>query len=109
MAPNPANKRMVIDLMSCAADLLRTFVFNDSYFRAGDEIKDEPLRVNTEPSSANEAGQGLYQATINRLAHSDRNQKLTRAVNCTFLGSETVEVGTPKDESVGFVSGIANW
>jgi len=50
------------------------------------------------------------QAAVNRLAQfPDRNQKLTRAVNCTFLGSETVEVGTPKDESVGFVSGIANW
>jgi hypothetical protein len=55
-------------------------------------------------------GNACARATISRLAQfSDRNQKLTRAVNCTFLGSETVEVGTPNEEFVGFVSGIANW
>ena len=57
-----------------------------------------------------EAGNGLCQASMSPPAQFlDRNQKLTRAVNCTFLGSETVEVGTPKEESVGFVSGSANW
>lgn len=73
--------------------------------------KDRCGPVGQHPSRpALEAWEGLCQAAISPLAYfADRNQKLTRAVNCTFLGSETVEVGTPKEESVGFVSGSANW
>ena len=87
--------------MSSAADLSRTFMFNDFFFRAGNEI--EEARIDPAPSHP-------CQATINRLAEfPDRNQKLTRAVNCTVLGFETAEVGTPKEASVGLVSGTANW
>src|ERR1700677_3552214 len=48
------------------------------------------------------------QAALTAWHGSQSDQKLTRNVNCMFLGLVMVEFGIPKEESVGFESGTLN-